>query len=57
MKRHVGGWIAAAILCVIAATVGLWSGPLAAASTGLHTSGQSAHLAATHSNSSATTHP
>jgi len=57
MKRHVGGWIAAAILCVIAATVGLWSGPLAAASTGLHTSAQSAHLAATHSNSSATTHP
>jgi hypothetical protein len=36
MKLHKGRVIAAGILCAIAATVGVWSGPLAAASGTLH---------------------
>jgi hypothetical protein len=35
MRTRVGGVIAATVLCGIAATVGVWSGPLAAASSDL----------------------
>ena len=38
MKNHPGRVIAAGILCSIAATVALWSGPLASASSALRTS-------------------
>ncbi len=33
MRTHVGGLVSAGILCAIAATVALWSGPLTAASS------------------------
>ncbi len=36
MHRHKSRIIAAGILCSIAATVAVWSGPLAAASGALH---------------------
>ncbi len=36
MRRHKGRTIAAGILCSVAATVAVWSGPLAAASGALH---------------------
>ena len=36
MQLHKGRVIAAGILCAMAATVGVWSGPLAAASGTLH---------------------
>jgi hypothetical protein len=38
MRKHPGRVIAAGILCSIAATFALWSGPLASASSALHTS-------------------
>ena len=38
MRNHPGRVIAAGILCAIAATVAVWSGPLASASGALHTS-------------------
>jgi hypothetical protein len=38
MRKHPGPVIAAGILCSIAATVALWSGPLASASDALHSS-------------------
>ncbi len=38
MRKHPGRVIAAGILCSIAATVALWSGPLASASGALHSS-------------------
>jgi hypothetical protein len=38
MRKHRGRVIAAGILCSIAATVTLWSGPLASASSALHSS-------------------
>ena len=38
MRNHPGRVIAAGILCSIAATVALWSGPLASASGALHSS-------------------
>jgi hypothetical protein len=38
MRNHPGRMIAAGILCSVAATVTLWSGPLASASGALHTS-------------------
>lgn len=38
MKNRPGRTIAAGILCSIAATVTLWSGPLASASGALHSS-------------------
>jgi hypothetical protein len=41
MRLHKGKAIAAGILCAVAATVALWSGPLASASGALH-SGTSA---------------
>jgi hypothetical protein len=37
MQLHKGRVIATGILCAIAATVGVWSGPLASASGTLHT--------------------
>jgi len=37
MRRYKGRMIAAGILCSVAATVAVWSGPLAAASGALHT--------------------
>jgi hypothetical protein len=38
MRNHPGRVIVAGILCSIAATVAVWSGPLASASGALHTS-------------------
>jgi hypothetical protein len=38
MRKHPGRVIAAGILCAIAATVALWSGPLESASGALHSS-------------------
>jgi hypothetical protein len=38
VKKHPGRALAVGILCAIAATVTLWSGPLASASSALHTS-------------------
>jgi len=40
MARHLhpGRMIAAGLLCAVAATVGVWSGPLAAATSALHSS-------------------
>jgi hypothetical protein len=49
MRIHKGRAAAVALLCVIAATVTLWSGPLSAASRALHSSAQAqgqAHAAA-----------
>ena len=44
MRIHKGRAAAAGILCAVAATVAVWSGPLFAASSSLHASGQpSAH--------------
>ena len=41
-----GRTIAAGFLCALAATVGVWSGPLASASRALHSSGTpAAHVA------------
>jgi hypothetical protein len=36
MRNYKGGAIAAGVLCSIAATIAVWSGPLAAASGALH---------------------
>jgi hypothetical protein len=36
VKKHPGRALAVGILCTIAATVTLWSGPLASASSALH---------------------
>jgi hypothetical protein len=56
MRTHVGGLVSAGILCAIAATVTLWSGPLAAASGALHTSAQQpAHSAVARPTSSLST--
>jgi hypothetical protein len=38
MRKHPGRAIAVGLLCSIAATVTLWSGPLASASGDLHSS-------------------
>jgi hypothetical protein len=40
MRVHKGRAVAAGLLCAIAATVAVWSGPLFAASSALHGSGQ-----------------
>ena len=40
MRIHRGRAAAAGLLCAIAATVVVWSGPLFAASSALHASGQ-----------------
>jgi hypothetical protein len=45
MRRYKGRMIAAGILCSVAATVAVWSGPLAAASGALH-SNAAAHVQA-----------
>jgi hypothetical protein len=44
-----GRTIAAGFLCAVAATVSVWSGPLAAASRALHSSGTTAAHVALHS--------
>ena len=46
---HAGRLLAAGLLCAAAATVALWSGPLAAASRAFHTAGPAAHVALGHS--------
>jgi len=46
MRLHKGRVIAAGVLCAIAATVGVWSGPLASASGTLHSGGPAAHVRA-----------
>jgi hypothetical protein len=50
MKLHKGRVAAAGILCAIAATVAVWSGPLASAASGtLHSSpSPPVHVSATH---------
>jgi hypothetical protein len=50
MKLHKGRVAAAGILCAIAATVAVWSGPLASAASGtLHSSASTpVHVSATH---------
>ena len=50
MKLHEGRVAAAGILCTMAATVALWSGPLASAASGtLHSSASTpVQLGATH---------
>ncbi len=40
MRVHKGRAVAAGILCAIAATVAVWSGPLFAVSSALHASSQ-----------------
>ncbi len=48
MRNFRGGAIAAGVLCAIAATVAVWSGPLASATAELHTAvgnAGSTHLA------------
>jgi hypothetical protein len=40
MRIHKGRAAAVGLLCAVAATVTLWSGPLSAASGALHSSGQ-----------------
>jgi hypothetical protein len=40
MRNRRGRAVAVGILCAIAATVGLWSGPLASASGALHSGSQ-----------------
>ncbi len=56
MRTHVGGLVSAVILCAAAGTVALWSGPLATASSALHTSAQQpVHVVAARSASSHST--
>ncbi len=52
MRVHKGRAVAAGLLCAIAATVAVWSGPLFAATGALHGSSQTPAPAASHSNSS-----
>ncbi|HEY6474082.1 MAG TPA: hypothetical protein VIY26_14405 [Acidimicrobiales bacterium] len=47
MRVHKGRAVAAGILCAIAATVAVWSGPLFAASSSLHAGGQAQAHAST----------
>jgi hypothetical protein len=49
MRIHKGRVAAAGLLCAIAATVAVWSGPLFAASSALHASGQAPAHAVSHS--------
>ena len=49
MHIHKGRAAAAGVLCAIAATVAVWSGPLFAASSALHASGQPTVHAVSHS--------
>jgi hypothetical protein len=51
MRIHKGRAAAAGLLCAIAATVGVWSGPLFAASSAFHASGQISVHGVTHSRS------
>ena len=46
MRKHRGGLIAASVLCGMAATVAVWSGPLAAASSDLRSAAGTSHLSA-----------
>ncbi len=46
---HPGRTIAVGFLCAVAATVGVWSGPLAAATGALHSSDATPGHAAVHS--------
>ena len=49
MRNRIGGALAAGFLCLVAATIGVWSGPLASASGALHADASSpAHVAAVH---------
>lgn len=45
--------MAAGLLCAVAATVAVWSGPLASATSALHTSSTTATHAALHSSDEA----
>ncbi len=40
MRNYKGGLIAAGILCSVAATITVWSGPLASASNALHSNAE-----------------
>jgi hypothetical protein len=47
MQLHKGRIVAAGVLCAMAATVGVWSGPLASASGTLHSgAAPAAHVSA-----------
>ena len=47
MQLHKGRVVATGVLCAIAATVGVWSGPLASASGTFHTAAPAAaHVSA-----------
>ena len=47
MRVHGGRAIAVGLLCVVAATVALWSGPLLSASSAMHSAPASATAGAT----------
>lgn len=47
MGVHKGRAVAAGLLCVVAATVALWSGPLLSASSAMHSAPASAAATAT----------
>jgi hypothetical protein len=49
MRIDNGRAVAAGLLCAIAATVAVWSGPLFAASSALHASSQAAAHTVSHS--------
>jgi hypothetical protein len=51
MRVHKGRAAAVGILCAIAATVAVWSGPLFAASSALHANGQPPAQTVTHGQS------
>jgi hypothetical protein len=58
MRKRVGGVIAASVLCGLAATVAVWSGPLAAASSDLRSAagnGVSHQVAPPHSTTTSPT--
>ena len=52
MRVHKGRAVAAGLLCAIAATVAVWSGPLFAATGALHAGSQAPTNAVSHSDTS-----
>jgi hypothetical protein len=52
MHVHKGRAVAAGLLCAIAATVAVWSGPLFAATGSLHANSQAPAPAVSHGNTS-----
>jgi hypothetical protein len=56
MSIRWGGVVAAGALCAVFSTVGVWSGPLLAASGSLHTKEQSAVHATSHPDTAGVSH-